>query len=286
MPDWRMIPRDGADRLGEGTLWSARDNAVYWVDILAPALNRLSLGDGAVERWAMPEPLGWVAERARGGFIGGFQSGFKSLALDPLAITPIGDPEPHLPGSRMNDGKVDAHGHIWCGTMDMAEEQDVGALYRLAPDLTWDAVDTGYRVPNGPAFSACGNWLYHSDTARRTLYRFARDADGNVRDRTVFIRFAEEDGYPDGMTVDADNHLWVAHWGGSRISRFTPDGTLDRAIVMPARQVTNICFGGPGLDRMFVSSATVGLDDPTEFDGGFFEVESGAQGLPTHLFAG
>jgi sugar lactone lactonase YvrE len=290
MAEWRRIERGVRDTLGEGTLWSARENAVYWTDILAPALNRLSLDDGGIQRIAMPEPLGWVAERAQGGFIGGFQSGFARITLDAqspdkASITPIGDPEAHLPGSRMNDGKADASGAIWCGTMDMAEEQDSGALYRLDPDGSWATVDSGYRVPNGPAFSPCGRWLYHSDTARRTMYRFARTDEGGVTDRHIFLQFAEEDGYPDGMTVDAEGHLWVAHWGGSRISRFTPEGKLDRAIALPAKQVTNICFAGPELDRMFVSSAAIGLPD-SEDDGAFFEVFPGVKGLPTHAFAG
>jgi sugar lactone lactonase YvrE len=285
MAEWRLIERDVADTLGEGTLWSARGTAVYWVDILAPALNRLSLDSVTIERRAMPEPLGWVAERTAGGFIGGFQSGFADISLDPLTITPFGNPEPHFPGNRMNDGKADAQGHIWCGTMDMSEAHDRGALYRLAPDRSWTVVDSDYRVPNGPCFSPCGQWLYHSDTAKKQMYRFRRTETG-ATEREPFITFGEEDGYPDGMTVDAEGHIWVAHWGGSRISRFTPEGKLDRAIAMPARQVTNISFAGPNLDRMFVSSATIGLDDPTPYDGGFFEVESGVRGLPTHLYAG
>ncbi|WP_327755059.1 SMP-30/gluconolactonase/LRE family protein [Sphingobium sp. SJ10-10] len=285
MAEWRKIEREARDTLGEGTLWSARENAVYWTDILGKALNRLSLDDGVVQRWAMPEPIGWVVERAGGGFIGGFQSGFARIALDPLAITPLGDPEPHLPGSRMNDGKADSSGAIWCGTMDMAEEQDVGALYRLDPDGSWTVMDSGYRVPNGPAFSPCGQWLYHSDTARRQMYRFARTAEGGLTDRQPFIRFAEEDGYPDGMTVDAQGHLWIAHWGGGRISRFTPEGKLDRSIALPAKQVTNICFAGERLDRMFVSSAATGLPE-SEYDGAFFEVFPGVQGLPTYPYVG
>lgn len=285
MAEWRKIDRDVRDTLGEGTLWSARENAVYWVDILGPALNRLSLDDGIVRRWAMPEPLGWVAERAGGGFVGGFQSGFKRFTLDPLTITPIGDPEPHLPDSRMNDGKADASGAIWCGTMDMAMQNDVGALYRLDPDGSWAVMDSGYGVPNGPAFSPCGQWLYHSDTVKRQMYRFARTAGGGLTDRQPFIRFADEDGYPDGMTVDAEGHIWVAHWGGGRISRFTPEGRLDRSIALPAKQVTNICFGGEGLDRMFVSSAADGLPE-SDYDGAFFEVFPGVKGLPTHQFAG
>ena len=285
MADWTIVERETRDTLGEGALWSARHNAFFWVDILAPAINRLSLADGRIDRWAMPEPCGWMVERRAGGFVIGLKSGFAELTLDPFAITAIGDPEPHLPGSRMNDGKADNAGHIWCGTMDMAEEEDVGALYRLRPDLTWETMDSGYRVTNGPAFSPDGAWLYHSDTGKRTVYRFPRNADGSLGEREEFIRFDDADGYPDGMTVDADGGLWIAHWGGSRISRFTADGKLDRAIALPARQITNIAFAGPDLDRMFVTSATIGLDANPE-DGALFEVMSDARGMPPGLFGG
>jgi D-xylonolactonase len=282
-PQWRIVARDISDTLGEGALWSARHNAFFWVDILAPAINRLSLADGRIDRWSVGEPIGWLVERTNGNFIVGLQSGFAELTLDPFVVNHIADPEPHLPGSRMNDGKADESGHIWCGTMDMAEEQAVGALYRLGPDFSWRIMDSGYRVPNGPAFSPDGLWLYHSDTALRTVYRFARNVDGTLGERSVFIIFEESDGYPDGMTTDAEGGLWVAHWGGSRVSRFTADGNLDRAIALPALQITNIAFGGPALDRMFVTSATTGLDVKPE-DGALFEVFAGARGNPPGLF--
>lgn len=285
MSRWQMVEREARDKLGEGACWSPRDQAFYWVDILAPALNRLSLGDGAITRWAMPEPLGWVVRRRCGGLIGGFQSGVAEIDLDPLAIRAVVDPEPHLPGNRMNDGKADAQGRIWFGTMDMAEQADSGALYRLDPDRNWTRIDHGYRVPNGPAFSHDGQWLYHSDTARRTIYRFTLGADGSVADRLPFIHFGEEDGYPDGMTVDASGGLWVAHWGGNRISRFAPDGKLDRAIALPARQITNLAFVGDRLDRLFVTSAATGLP-PSPYDGALFEVDAGTTGMATNEFFG
>ena len=284
MSDWTIVNRDTRDTLGEGTLWSARDNAVYWVDILAPAVNRLSLVDGEIQRWPMPEPIGWIAERRDGGFIAGFQSGFAELTLEPLQICHIGDPEPHLPGNRMNDGKVDRDGHIWCGTMDMAEQQACGALYRFAPDRTWTTMDTNYQVPNGPAFSADNVWLYHSDTAQRVIYRFVRHADGTLGPREPFIRFTETDGYPDGMTVDAEGGLWVAHWDGGRISRYLADGQLDRIITLPTARITNLTFAGPQLDRLFISSASIGIeDDPLA--GALFEVSPGVRGLSPHLAA-
>ncbi|MFC0203984.1 SMP-30/gluconolactonase/LRE family protein [Novosphingobium soli] len=281
---WRKIERDVRDTLGEGALWSARDGAFYWVDILAPALNRLHLASGAIDRWDMPAPLGWVAERASGGLVGGFRDGVAPIALDPLAIGARSDPEPHLPGNRMNDGKADRHGAIWCGTMDMAEEQASGSLYRLSPAGAWQVIDTGYTVTNGPAFSPCGGWLYHTDTGRRVIYRFALD-EGGARDREAFIRFSEEEGYPDGMTTDAEGFLWVAHWDGGRITRFAPDGRPDRSIALPARRITNIAFAGDDLDRMFVTSAATGLP-PSDFDGALFEVDAGVRGNPAGIYRG
>ena len=273
MPQWRKIDREQRDILGEGAVWSPRENALYWTDILAPALNRLDLASGQITRWAMPEPLGWVVERSRGGFIAGFQSGFAVLELDPLRIEPIGNPEPDLPNNRMNDGKADSTGAIWCGTMDFDCEGERGSLYRLAADRQWQRIDGGYGVTNGPAFSPDGKWLYHTDTTKRVIYRFARTAHG-VSAREEFIRFADTDGAPDGMTADAQGFLWVAHWGGSRVSRFAPDGSLDRSVGLPAMQVTNVSFAGQALDRLFVTSAAAGLP-ASEYDGALFEIDPG-----------
>lgn len=281
---WRKIERDVRDTLGEGALWCPRDGAFYWVDILAPALNRLALKTGEIARWEMPAPLGWVAERAAGGLMGGFRDGVAPISLAPLEVGERSDPEPHLPGNRMNDGKADRDGTIWCGTMDMAEEQDIGTLYRLSPEGDWQVIDSGYAVPNGPAFSPCGKWLYHSDTGRRVIYRFTLDGQG-ASNREPFIRFDEADGYPDGMITDAEAFLWIAHWDGGRISRYDPDGRHVRSIELPARRITNIAFAGESLDRMFVTSAATGLP-ASEFDGALFEVDSGVRGNPPGVYQG
>lgn len=111
----------------------------------------------------------------------------------------------------------------------------------------------------------------------------ALTADGGIANRAPFIQFGESDGYPDGMTVDVDDALWIAHWGVGRVSRFHPDGTLDHAIALPARQTTNVTFSGSNLTRMFVTSATIGLG-ATPADGALFEVFSAAQGMSTHRF--
>lgn len=287
MAAWTAIARDDVrDQLGEGLLWSERDNAVYWTDILAPALNRLSLADGAVEHWAMPEMIGWVIERAeRPGLIAGFASGFAELTLDPLAIIPIADPEPDLPGNRLNDAKADSRGRIWAGSMPIGADRPSGSLYRFDPDHGIHRMDSGYIVANGPALSPDERWLYHTDTGQGCIYRFALGADGELHDRQPFVRFADDWGKPDGMTVDAEGGLWVAHWGGARVSRFTPEGRLDRSIPLPATQITNVCFAGPDLDRMFVTSAAVDRSyEPLA--GSLFEVDAGARGLPSGKYGG
>jgi sugar lactone lactonase YvrE len=284
---YRVIARgETRDLLGEGLLWSERDDAVYWTDILAPALNRLSLADGKLDRWPMPEMIGWVIERAQHpGFIAGFKSGFAELMLDPVTIRHIATPEPHLPENRLNDAKADRRGRIWAGSMPIAGDKATGGLHRLDPDRTIHWIDDGYTVANGPAFSPDERWLYHTDSAHRRVYRFAMRDDGSLADREEFIRFEEDWGHPDGMTVDAQGHLWIAHWAGGRIGRFTPEGKLSRWITLPASQITNICFAGSDLSRMFVTSAAV--DRQAEpLAGALFEVEAGVTGLPPGKFGG
>ena len=273
-------------RLGEGPLWSVRENAVYWVDIYAPALHRISLYDSDVRTWAMPEKTGWVVERRdQAGFIAGLQSGFAELTLDPFECRHIADPEPQYPDNRMNDAKVDHLGRIWAGTMDSEIRGPRGSLYRLDGDFRVTRHDSGYMVTNGPAFSPSHDCLYHSDTGRGIVYRFELTPEGEIRNREPFIEFPRDWGYPDGMTVDAEGGLWIAHWGGGRVSRFTPQGALERDVRLPALQITSCTFAGVNLDRMFVTSAAQDREDEPRA-GMLFEIDPGVRGLPPNLFAG
>jgi len=272
--------------LGEGPLWVARENAVYWVDIKGRALHRLALNDTTHKSWSMPEMLGWVVERRNHeGFIAGFKSGFARLFLDPVRIEPICAPEKNLPDSRMNDAAVDRAGRIWAGTMDDRERAATGGLYRLDAAGNCSKHDSGYVVSNGPTFSPDHDVLYHTDTMRRVIFRFPLAADGSLGKREVFVAFAQDWGSPDGMATDAEGGIWVAHWGGARLSRFLPDGRLDRVIAMPVSQVTSCCFAGPELERMFVTSAAIGRDDE-RLAGCLFEVTPGVRGAPTYAYDG
>lgn len=281
----RIVARDRRDQLGEGLLWSARDNALYWTDILGQRLNRLRLSDDVVDTWTIPEMIGWVIERRDHGFIAGLKSGIVALTLDPLTITPLVALEADMPGNRLNDAVADHWGRIWAGTMPLGCDQPTGSLYRLDCDLSTIKIDSGYTVTNGPVVGADGNWLYHTDSVPGRIYRFPLDTNGNAGSRQDFITFEAAWGSPDGMTFDADGGLWVAQWGGGCISRFTADGIRDRTINLPASQITNIAFAGHDLERMFVTSAADGVDET--HGGALFEVDpQGFRGLPTHQFGG
>lgn len=286
MGEWRVIERAGRDRLGEGLLWSGREGALYWTDILASRLHRMALASGEIECWTMPEMIGWVVERRDGpGLIAGLQSAIVALTLDPLTVEPIARPEPDLPNNRRNDANADAWGRIWAGSMDVGGKRKTGSLWRLDADGSVHRADPGYYICNGPAFSPDGRTLYHTDTARGLVYRFDLSADGTLGERSVFLSFDGSEGRPDGMTVDSEGGLWIALWGGSRVSRYTSDGVFDRSIALPASQITNCTFAGAALDRMFVTSAAEGREDEP-LAGALFEIDPGAVGLPAGLYAG
>lgn len=166
------------------------------------------------------------------------QTGFVFLDLEADRIEPIVDPEPDRPGNRFNDGKCDAQGRLWAGSMDDAVVAATGWLYRLDPDLSWHRMDGPYPCTNGPAMSPDGATLYHTDTIGRTIYALDLETGGSLTNKRPFVRFEEREGYPDGMTVDSDGCLWVAHWGGGCVTRFRPNGTRERRITLPASQVT------------------------------------------------
>jgi sugar lactone lactonase YvrE len=282
----KIVTRRERDVLGEGPLWSPARNSLFWVDVVGQQLHCLRFGDGTISSWSMPEPIGWIVERNNSdGFLIGLKSGFALFWPDPFRIEKIGNPEPHRPHNRLNDAKADRFGRIWAGSKDDHNKEATGALYRLDADHTWSRQDDGYCVANGPTFSMDYRILYHTDTSARVVYAFNLSGDGELSEKRVWLRFQEDWGYPDGMTTDAEGCVWIAHWGGARISRFLPNGTLDRIIRMPATNITSIAFGGNDLRRLFVTSAMLGCEQE-QAAGCLFELDSGVQGIAPHTFAG
>ena len=290
MPDQPQVTcvADTQAVLGEGPVWVEREQALYWVDIQSSKVFRLH--DGDVRHWQTPMRVCSLAPRAKGGFVAGTEDGIFFVDLDSGRFEPIADPEADRPGNRFNDGKVDRAGRFWAGTMDDQEREAAGTLYRLDADLRCLAIDDGYRITNGPAFSPDGRRMYHSDTARQVTYVFDVDEAGNAANRREFARFTVAEGFPDGMTVDAEGCLWIAFWGGWCLRRYSPDAELLQKLELPAGQITSCAFGGEGLRTLFITSAGRGLKG-TElarqpFSGGLFAAQVGVAGIAEVPFAG
>jgi L-arabinonolactonase len=278
-------------RLGEGPLWDAQDRALYWVDIKGCLVHRLDPRTGRDTQWPTPEMVGSVAVRAQGGLVVALRAGFHFLDPETGAVVPVACPEPERPENRFNDGKPDRRGRFWAGSMHDPETAPTGALYRLDPDLACHRMVDGVVCSNSLCWSADGRTMYHGDTAARLVWAWDSDPEsGEIANRRVFARLDREAGAPDGATVDADGFVWLAHWDGWRLSRFDPTGRLERVIPLPVQRPTCPAFGGPDLDVLYVTSATVGLG-PDElrrqpWAGGILALDPGVRGLAEARFAG
>jgi sugar lactone lactonase YvrE len=278
--------------VGEGPVWDDRAGVVWWVDIKAPALHRFDPASGANRTWPMPSRLGTVQLRVGGGLVGAFKDGFALIDPETGDVTPLADPEAHLPGNRFNDGGIDAAGRFWAGTMDDQEADPTGHLYRLDPDGTVAGFEAHFAITNGVDWSLDERTLYFVDTTNGRIHAYDFDpATGHPGPRRIFAELPAEAGHPDGLLVDAEDHLWGAHWGGGRLTRYRPDGSVERVIPIPAPQVTSACFGGADLDVLYVTTAAIGMDAEAlvryPHAGGLFAITGlGIRGRPTRRFAG
>ncbi len=277
--------------LGEGPIWSARHNSVFFVDILGKQLHRYDLArQDVVQSFGMPDIIGWVIEREKGGFVVGVKNDVYFLDLEPFKLTKVLSIEADKPGNRLNDAKCDAKGRLWTGTMDLAFKNRTASLYRIDPDLSVHVIDSDYICTNGPAFSKDGTRMYHNETHDGIVYVYDIAADGSASNKRIFTKFGDGIGLPDGCTVDAQDRLWVSHYGGGRVSCYKPDGSLDFDVILPAKNTTSLTFFGPKLDRLVVTSAAQEIVGDLGPAGTIFEVPKpllrGHTGLPQAMFAG
>ncbi|MFD1174889.1 SMP-30/gluconolactonase/LRE family protein [Paenibacillus puldeungensis] len=276
--------------LGEGPLWLPESKQLVWVDIEGKCIHMLSPGTGAQRVIMVGERISAIVPAEDGRLVCALQSGFYFLDLQKEGLEWIADPESDQPGNRFNDGKCDPAGRFWAGTMPLEGNEPVGSLYRLDQDGSVRRMLSEVRCSNGLAWNPDAAAMYFIDTYTRRIDRFDYDArTGSIGNRRAVVHIPPEQGLPDGMTIDAEGMLWVAFWGGSCVARLNPgSGEWLQRVELPVSQVTSCCFGGDGLEELYITSARTGLSEEQlqkePLAGSVFRCIPGVRGLPANVY--
>lgn len=279
--------------LGESPIWSVEEQALYWVDIRNPMIHRYDPASGEHRTWPVETEIGSIGFARNGKLIAGLRSGFVLYDLETNTFETIVDPEGkgRLNPCRLNDGKADRAGRYWSGTMEDPGHRPKGALYRLSPGGSCDRIEEGLQIPNALCWSPDGGTMYFADSYQKRIWAHDFDMEaGEMSNRRVFATIEDGAGSPDGATVDAEGFVWNAHMFGGRVTRYAPDGRVDRVIALPVPQVTCCAFGGPDMQTLYITTASSRMSREElraqPLAGALFAVDAGVKGLPEPVFGG
>ncbi len=269
--------------LGEGTLWVGEHNSIYFVDIKKKKICSFNIKNKKKKIFKVNKEIGFIAHIKDHIFILGLQGELRIQNLKLKKILKSIKIEPNLKLNRINDGKTDPAGNLWFGTMDNLERKiEKGSLYKLDKNFKLIKVDKNYRITNGPAFIDQYNF-YHTDSPKKTIYKIKINKNNKIVSKKIFKKLSPDEGSPDGMTLDKNKNLWVAHFHGACISVFNKNAKLIHRIHFPAKNITNCAFGGKNTKELYVSTATKGMSKADlrkfRYSGFFFSVKTNAKGV-------
>lgn len=264
----------GAD-LGEGPVWDARDQALWFVDIKGKKVHRYDPNSRAHQAWAAPEFVCFLFPAKDGGFVAGLKSGLFKFDPASGSFDRIAEVESDKPDNRLNDGAADQAGRLWFGTMDNKEKDKSGAFYRFEGGRVTPTGIGDMVVTNGPAVSPDGRTLYLVDTFRRRIDQAEIRDDGSLGERRPFVTIEQGAGFPDGPTVDSEGAVWIGLYSGWSARRYSAAGELIATVKFPAANITKLAFGGDDLRTVFATTARQGLT----------EEQRRKQPLSGHLFS-
>ena len=277
--------------LGEGPVWDSKTNSIFWLDILNGQLHEFSTATNTFRSLEIGQMIGCIAIGSNGNFIAGLKNGIGFIDRHTAKVEMIAQPEQNLPGNRFNDGKCDPAGRFWAGTMALSEENNAGSLYMVDHDLSIQKKKTGVTISNGLAWSRDAKTMYYIDTPTYTVIAFDFDLrTGQITNERVALEIPQKDGAPDGMTIDNDGMLWIAHWDGWQITRWNPhSGKKIGGVSLPVAKITSCTFGGDGFHDLYITTAKIGLSEPQlqeqPLAGSLFVIrDCGHEGLPANEY--
>jgi len=278
-------------QLGEGPVWDVHRNTIWWIDILNGEFHEYNPSFKSHRTIVLGQMIGSFALCTDGNFIAALQHGFAFIDRFTGAIKMIADPEKHLPGNRFNEGKCDPAGSFWAGTMALSEAPGAGSLYVLQKDLLTKKVISDVSVSNGMAWSSDHRTFYYVDSPTKQVVAYDYEkSSGHISNKRTVIKIADDEGFPDGMTIDTEGMLWIGHWNGWQVARWNPHtGEKLLQIKLPVAKVTSCTFGGEHLNDLYITTAKVDLIkeelEKQPLAGSLFVVrDCGYKGVPTFEF--
>ncbi|MGQ4385930.1 SMP-30/gluconolactonase/LRE family protein [Streptomyces sp. SAS_270] len=268
--------------LGEGPTWDTARQRLIWVDILGSRVHTYDPASGRRTVMVTEQHVGAAKPRAGGGLVVNLRDGVALYGPEGQDFRWLH--REVVPGRRGNDAAVAPDGTLWAGTMRYDEAAGGGTLSRFSADGTAEAVLDDVAVSNGTGWSPDGRLMYYVDSPTRRIDVFDVGEDQLPVNRRTLATV--EDGFPDGLTVDADGCVWVALWDGGAVRRYTPSGELDRVVELPVRRPTACAFGGADLTDLYITTACTGLEAPHPMSGSVLVLPGAGKGLPQPAFAG
>lgn len=279
--------------LGEGALWDDRTNRLLWVDINEKKLFVFNPADGSNREYDTGQMIGTVVPRASGGLIVALEDQIAVLDPETERMTPLIPVEQDLPTTRFNDGKCDPAGRFWAGTLNMEKGGKPGTFYRIDTDLAITPILEDVRTSNGLVWTRDNSLFYYIDTPEYRVDVFDYNLErGTISNRRIAFEIPREQGGPDGMTIDTENNLWVAHYGGGCVRCWDPEtGRIIETIEVPgARSITSCAFGGPDRSTLYITTASQHMSEQelSEYpaSGFLFAARTPARGRETFEFCG
>ncbi|KRG15330.1 SMP-30/gluconolactonase/LRE family protein [Lederbergia galactosidilytica] len=276
--------------LGEGPHWDESLEILYWVDIQGKKLHAFDPNTEENSTFQFDQYVSAVVPGKAGRFLLAMENGIYQYDIHQNDLCFIANPEESLPNNRFNDGKCDPSGRFWAGTMAMDGKLGQGNLYRLDPNKKITKMLDNVSISNGLAWSPDKKKMYFIDTPTKEITTFEYDDEnGDISYQETTIKIPDGMGNPDGMTIDQEGMLWVAHWGGARVTRWNPStGKLLDQVQVPAKNVTSCAFGGKNLDELYITTAKIGLSESelSEYpgSGGLFKVKTDVKGMRAYRF--
>ncbi|MBM1105199.1 SMP-30/gluconolactonase/LRE family protein [Aurantibacter crassamenti] len=276
--------------LGEGPVWDFQKLLLYWVDIEGYKLHQYNPSTEKINHWVFKEMIGAAVPKKNGQLLLAMEKGLASFDPGSKELTKHGVLENSNPNIRFNDGKVGPKGNFWVGTMDKNCAPNAGNFYHISQNFEVTKKIPNTSVSNGLAWSSDNKTLYYIDSPSFKFQTFDFNIENNtITNEKTVINVPEEFGSPDGMSIDEEGMLWVAHWGGNCIRRWNPKtGEILLKIDVDAPHVTSCCFGGPDLKTLYITTARSGLSESQlkkfPLSGGLFTYQTKVKGTPINYF--